>query len=158
MRIWSKWLIGLLLFISSSLVAGQTIPPTPDIFASATAQIRGATQTAQAETDQPTLAATQDPFVLTATALIRQATGTAERLTGATAVPLTVTQDNFALTATALIAEATRIASAQAADSAQTPAEEDPLSAALLIFFVVVLLLGAVGFVLLRRNHEKRKL
>lgn len=131
-----------------------------DFDATATAIVEGATQTAIAESNQPDVQATHDPFALTATALVRAATETAEAFTGETAVPITAnaqSDDSFALTATALIEAATQ----QASNAEETVEDANgfALSATLLIFGGLLVALGVLGVIVVtvgRRGTGKR--
>ena len=99
-----------LILIFLVLMGSMTVLNAQNFNATATAQIQGATQTAIAQANQPQAQATDDPFQLTATALVHAATLTAEAFTGDTAVPITVqaqVEGAAELTATALVEAAT---------------------------------------------------
>jgi hypothetical protein len=133
---------AVLLMLVGAVVQAQTIPPTPDIFASGTAQVLNLTLTAEAP-------ANRDPFVMTATELIRQASATAARQSGAVA---SATPEAGAVALTPV--------SVAQSESADQPADEqiDPLSSALLILILMVAVLGGVGYALVVRSHNKRRL
>ncbi|MDQ7035906.1 MAG: hypothetical protein Q9P01_14060, partial [Anaerolineae bacterium] len=108
----------------------------------------------------PNVESTQDPFVLTATALVRAATQTAEAFTGETAVPITTnvqSDDSFALTATALVEAATRQAT-----NTEATIEDNNANALSTTFFIfggllaALLVLGVIVVTLGRRSTGKR--
>jgi len=151
-----------LILTSGALTLRAQSTPTPDFSGTATAIIREATQTAQAQEAITSSTPIQDPYLLTATVLIRQVTQTAEAATGRTAAPITAEAqadaDRFELTATALIIEATQNASGISTTSDKANAQA--LSGTLLIFgglIVALIILGVVVTIMGRRNSGKRK-
>lgn len=73
-----RWIIGLLLLlVMVTTISAQDATETPDVFATATAFIEGATATEAARQARPTRTPTIDTYPLTATQLIVQATQTA---------------------------------------------------------------------------------
>lgn len=135
-------IVAVLLVLGGVGMQAQTIPPTPDIFASGTAQVRSLTVTAAAP-------ANGDPFSLTATEVIRQASATAARQGGVVA---TATQP-------APVATVTPVIEAQSETADQQADEQiDPLTSALLILILMVAVLGGVGYALVVRSHNRRRL
>lgn len=156
-----------LIFVLSILLCGLIISNAQDLDATATAIIVGATQTAIRESTHTVELETEDPFSLTATALVRAATLTAEVSTGRTAVPITAeaqVEGSSELTATALVQEATQTALASTPPPFGTGTEDDDsnvfaLSATFFIFGGLLLALGVLGAVIVmmgRRNTGKR--
>jgi hypothetical protein len=155
-------LVLFLLLTSLMLLNAQNLDAT------ATAIIAGATQTAIQELTHTIELETEDPFALTATALVREATQTAEVSTGRTAAPITaeaLIEGDFELTATVLVQEATQTAIAATPPSFGTGIDDEDnnnlfaLSGTLFIvggLIVALLVLGAVVVTVGRRNTGKR--
>jgi cytoskeletal protein RodZ len=150
-------LLGMLIFVLGSIINLNA----QDVRATETARAADATQTAVAATHAIELA-TDDPYALTATALIRAATQTAAVSTGRTALPVTAeaqVEGSFELTATALIQAATQQASASPTPVTPGAANGFALSATFFIFaglLLALLLLGAVVVRFGRRNTGSR--
>lgn len=137
-----------ILLILGLLASSALYTAAQDFNATATQQIIAATQTEAARRGEPQAAETEDPFVLTATQLVRDVTRTAISSTGRTAIPVTRTPTpDVRASATALIADATRTAqpaSTQTGDDAdEEPAET--LSIAALIVGGLIVVLTAIG-------------
>jgi hypothetical protein len=155
-----------LILIFLVLMGSMTILNAQNFNATATAQIQGATQTAIAQANQPQSQATDDPFQLTATALVRAATLTAEAFTGDTAVPITVdaqAENAAELTATALVEAATAQVGGGFGTGEEPLTEEETNSSAMggtvLIFMALLIGLVLLGVALVyagRRGFGRR--
>jgi hypothetical protein len=137
-----KGLLLVIIVLNLSMVSSaQATTEAPDVFATATALIQGATLTAQSDDTGI------DPIALTATAIIRDITATAEQSTGATSVPLPTEpasalsiEEAFELTATRYVLDVTATA------DAFPIAVEDIEEVGLLTF---ILAIGSMAVVLL---------
>lgn len=155
-------LIGVCLFGVITVAAQEdATTPTPDGFSqTATALVQQASATAEAANDN---SQSDDPFQLTGTALIVEAT----QLAQTTATPFPQSDDPFQMTATQLIINATGTAEnliAQGVYPESPPDDGNPLGSTLVVFGLLIFVLIGLGggFVLLssRNSHrsDKRKL
>lgn len=149
--------------VGTFTVAAQedSVTPTPDPFSqTATVMLAQASATAEAADADGQSA---DPFTLTGTAVIEEAT----RLAQTTATPFPQSDNPFELTATQLIINATATAEnliAQGVSPASPPDDGNPLGSTLVVFGLLIFVLVGLGggFVLLKSRDEhssdKRKL
>ena len=138
-----------LILIFLVLMGSMLILNAQDFDATATAIVIGATQTAVVEANQPQSQATDDPFQLTATALVRAATLTAEAFTGDTAVPITVqaqAESAAELTATALVEAAT--AQVGGFGTGEEPVSEEEANTSAMGGTVLIFMALLIGLVL----------
>ena len=140
-----------LILIVLLLMGSALMPKAQDLDATATAIVIGATETAIVEANQPQSQATDDPFQLTATALVHAATLTAETFTGETAVPITVqaqAENAAELTATALVEAATAQVGGGFGTGEEPLTEEEANSSAMggTVLIFMALLIGLVLF------------
>lgn len=142
--------LTLLLFIiwtmmTLTVIAQETA--TPDLDGTATQAIVNASLTAEFLTNQPPITETPDPFALTATALIVQATQRAGSVSNDPNNPtVQALGAEFGLTATQLIVDATNVAASSddIPNTAQAEANS-PLGLTLIIFGLVVFVLVVIG-------------